>query len=323
MRRREFIRLFSSTVVAWPLTARAQQAAMPVIGFLNSGSSKGFQFLVAAFRQGLSESGYVEGQNLAIEYRWADGDYEKLPRLVADLVGRHVSAIFAGGPPAVLAAKAATTTIPIVFTSGGNPVELGLVSSLNQPGGNVTGVSFLVNELGAKRLELLRELVPAARSVGFLANPKRPSFQSQVKNAQQGAQALDVKLIVLNASNEAEIETAFAEFSRQRITALLVGTDAFFLTRRDQIVALANRLRIATMYDLREYVVAGGLIGYAPSITEVYRQAGIYVAKVLKGAKPADLPVVQPTKFNLVLNLKPPRRSVSPYPIRCNCSPTR
>jgi putative ABC transport system substrate-binding protein len=304
MRRREFIRLFSSTVVAWPLTARAQQAAMPVIGFLNSGSSKGFQFLVAAFRQGLSESGYVEGQNLAIEYRWADGDYEKLPRLVADLVGRHVSAIFAGGPPAVLAAKAATTTIPIVFTSGGNPVELGLVSSLNQPGGNVTGVSFLVNELGAKRLELLRELVPAARSVGFLANPTRPSFQSQVKNAQQGAQALDVKLIVLNASNEAEIETAFAEFSRQRITALLVGTDAFFLTRRDQIVALANRLRIATMYDLREYVVAGGLISYAPSIAEVYRQAGIYVAKVLKGAKPADLPVVQPTKFDLVLNLK-------------------
>jgi putative tryptophan/tyrosine transport system substrate-binding protein len=304
MRRREFIRLFSSTVVAWPLTARAQQAAMPVIGFLNSGSSKGFQFLVAAFRQGLSESGYVEGQNLAIEYRWADGDYEKLPRLVADLVGRHVSAIFAGGPPAVLAAKAATTTIPIVFTSGGNPVELGLVSSLNQPGGNVTGVSFLVNELGAKRLELLRELVPAARSVGFLANPTRLSFQSEVKNAQQGAQALDVKLIVLNASNEAEIETAFAEFSRQRITALLVGTDAFFLTRRDQIVALANRLRIATMYDLREYVVAGGLISYAPSIAEVYRQAGIYVAKVLKGAKPADLPVVQPTKFDLVLNLK-------------------
>jgi putative tryptophan/tyrosine transport system substrate-binding protein len=303
MRRRDFIKVITVSA-AWPLAARAQQAAMPVIGFLNGGSSKGYEPFVAAFHEGLSESGYVEGQNLAIEYRWADGDYEKLPRLVADLVGRHVSAIFAGGPPAVLAAKAATTTIPIVFTSGGNPVELGLVSSLNQPGGNVTGVSFLVNELGAKRLELLRELVPAARSVGFLANPTRPSFQSEVKNAQQGAQALDVKLIVLNASNEAEIETAFAEFSRQRITALLIGTDVFFLTRRDQIVALANRLRIATMYDLREYVVAGGLIGYAPSITQVYRQAGIYVAKVLKGAKPADLPVVQPTKFNLVLNLK-------------------
>jgi putative ABC transport system substrate-binding protein len=304
MRRREFIRLFSSTVVAWPLTARAQQAAMPVIGFLNSGSAEAFKSLVATFRQGLSESGYVEGQNLAIEYRWADGDYEKLPRLAVDLVGRRVSVIFAGGPPAVLAAKAATTTIPIVFTSGGDPVELGFVSSLNQPGGNVTGVTFLVNELGAKRLELLRELVPAATSVGFLANPTRPSFQSQVKNAQQGAQALGVKLIVLNASTEAEIDTAFAEFSQQRIAALVLGTDVLFLTRRDQIVALANRLRIATIYDLREYVVAGGLISYAPSIAEVYRQAGTYVAKILKGAKPADLPVLQPTKFDLVINLK-------------------
>jgi putative ABC transport system substrate-binding protein len=304
MRRREFISLFSSTVVAWPLTARAQQAAMPVIGFLNSGSSKAFQFLVAAFRQGLSESGYVEGQNLAIEYRWADGDYEKLPRLAADLVGRHVSAILAGGPPAVVAAKAATTTIPIVFTSGGNPIELGLVSSLSQPGGNVTGVSFLLNELGAKRLELLRELVPVATPVGLLVNPTRPSFQSQVKDAQQAAQALGVKLIVLNASTEAEIDTAFAELSRQRITALLVGTDQFFLTRRDQIVTSANRLRIATMYDLREYVVVGGLISYAPSLVEVYRQAGNYVAKILKGAKPADLPVLQPTKFDLVINLK-------------------
>jgi putative tryptophan/tyrosine transport system substrate-binding protein len=294
MSRREFIRLFGSTVVAWPLAARAQQAAMPVIGFLSGGASKGYQFLVAAFHQGLSESGYVEGQNLAIEYRWADGDYEKLPRLAADLVGRHVSAILAGGPPAVVAAKAATTTIPIVFTSGGNPIELGFVSSLSQPGGNVTGVSFLNNELGGKRLELLRELVPAATSVGFLANPTRPSFQSEVKDAQQAAQALGVKLIILNASTEAEIDTAFAEFSRQ----------AFFLTRRDQIVALANRLRVATMYNVREFVVAGGLISYAPSVAEVYRQAGIYVAKILKGANPADLPVLQPTKFGLVINLK-------------------
>jgi putative ABC transport system substrate-binding protein len=248
--------------------------------------------------------GYVEGHNLAIEYRWAEGDYEKLPRLAADLVGRHVSVILANGPQAAVAAKAATATIPIVFTSGGNPVELGFVSSLNQPSGNVTGVSFLSNELGAKRLELLRELVPAATSVGFLANPTRPSFRSEVKNAQQGAQALGVKLIILNASTEAEIDTAFTELSRQRIAALLLGTDVFFLTRRDQIVALANRLRIATMYNLREYVVAGGLISYAPSIAEVFRQAGIYVAKILKGAKPADLPVLQPTKFDLVLNLK-------------------
>src|SRR6516165_697024 len=277
---------------------------MPVIGFLNSGSAEAFKFLVAAFRQGLSESGYVEGQNLAIEYRWADGDYEKLPRLAADLVGRRVSVILANGPPAVVAAKVATATIPIVFTSGGNPVELGLVSSLNQPSGNVTGVSFLNNELGAKRLELLRELVPAATSVGFLANPTRPSFRSEVKNAQQAAQALGVKLIILNASTEAEIDAAFAEFSRQRIAELLVGTDSLFFAHRDQIVALANRLQIVTMYPFREYVVAGGLISYAPSVAEVFRQAGTYVAKILKGAKLADLPVLQPTKFDLVINLK-------------------
>ena len=277
---------------------------MPVIGFLNSGSAEALQSLVAAFRQGLSESGYVEGQSLAIEYRWADGDYNKLPRLAAELVGRHVSAILAGAPPAVVAAKAATTTVPIVFTSGGNPVELGFVSSLSHPGGNVTGVSFLTNELGGKRLELLRELVPAATSVGLLVNPTRPSFQSEVKTAQQAAPALGVKLIVLNASTEAEIDTAFDQFSQQQVAVLLVGTDAFFQTRRDQIVALANRLRIATMYNLREYVVAGGLISYAPSLAEVYRQAGVYVAKIVKGAKPADLPVLQPTKFDLVINLK-------------------
>ena len=294
---------FGSAAAAWPLAAHAQPV-IPVVGFLNSASANASQSHVAAFRQGLSESGYVEGQSLAIEYRWADGDYEKLPRLAADLVSRRVNAILAGGPPAVVAAKAATTTIPIVFTSGGNPVELGFVSGLNQPGGNVTGVSFLTNELAAKRLELLRELVPAATSVGLLVNPTRPSFQSEVKNAQGGAQALGVKLIVLNASTEAEIDAAFAEFSRQRIAALLLGTDPSFQTRRDQIVALANRLRIAAIYNLREYVVAGGLISYAPSLAEVYRQAGIYVAKILKGAKPADLPVLQPTKFDLVINLK-------------------
>jgi putative ABC transport system substrate-binding protein len=302
--RSSLIALIGGAAAGWPLVARAQQSAMPVIGFLNSGSSNGFQSLVAAFRQSLSESGYVEGQNLAIKYRWADGDYEKLTGLAADLVGRHVSTILAGGPPAVVAAKAATTTIPIVFTSGGNPVELGFVSSFNQPGGNVTGVSFLVNELGAKRLELLRELIPAATSVGFLAHPTRPSFRSEVNNAQQGAQALGVKLIVLNASTEVEINAAFGEFSQQRIPALLLGTDPFFQTRRDQIVALANRLRIATMYNIREYVVAGGLISYAPSLAEVYRQAGVYVAKILKGANPANLPVLQPTKFDLVINLK-------------------
>jgi putative ABC transport system substrate-binding protein len=302
MRRREFIALVGAAA-AWPLAVRAQPTAMPVVGWLNSGSRDALERPLAAFRQSLSDSGYIEGQNLTIEYRWADGDYEKLPRLASDLAARHVSAIIAGGPPAVTAAKEATTKIPIVFTSGGNPVELGFVSSFNQPGANVTGVSFLVNELSAKRLELLRELIPAATSVGFLANPTRPSFQSEVKNAQQGAQALGVKL-VLTASTETEIDTAFAELSQQQIAALLLGTDPFFQTRHDQIVALANRLRIATMYNLREYVVAGGLISYAPSLAEVYRQAGIYVAKILKGARPADLPVLQPTKFDLVINLK-------------------
>jgi putative ABC transport system substrate-binding protein len=247
MRRREFIRLFSSTIVAWPLTARAQQAAMPVIGFLNSSAPETFTSLIASFHQGLSESGYVEGQNVAIEYRWAEGAYERLPALATDLVRRKVAVIIAGAPPAVRAAKAATATIPIVFTSGSNPIELGFVSSLNQPSGNVTGVSILLNELGGKRLELLRELAPAATSVGFLANPTRPSFQSEVKSAQQAAQALGVKLIVLNAGTETEIDTAFAEFSRQRVAALLVGADSFFQSRRDQIVALANRLRIATI----------------------------------------------------------------------------
>jgi putative tryptophan/tyrosine transport system substrate-binding protein len=303
VRRREFLTLVGRGVVCWPLVAHAQQAAMPVIGFLNGGSSKGFQSLVAAFRQGLSESGYVEGQNLAIEYRWADGDYERLPRLAADLVGRRLSAIVANTPAAAVA-KTATTTIPIVFTSSGNPVELGFVSSLNHPGGNVTGVSFLSDELGAKRLELLRELVPAATSVGLLVNPTRPSFQSEIEDSQQAAHALGVKLIVLNATTEAEIDTAFTKLSQQQIDALLVGGDPFFLTRRDQIVALANRSRIATMYYIREFVVAGGLVSYAPSVAEVYRQAGIYVAKILKGAKPADLPVLQPTKYSLVINLK-------------------
>lgn len=304
MRRREFITLVGAAAVTWSLAARSQPAAVPVVGWINSGSRDALERPLVAFRKSLSDSGYSEGQNLRIEYRWADGDYEKLPRLAADLVARHISVIIAGGPPAVTAAKAATTTIPIVFTSGGNPIELGFVSSLSHPGGNVTGVSFLLNELSAKRLELLRELVPAATSVGFLANPTRPSFQSQVKNAQQGAQALGVKLIVLTANTEAEIDTAFAELSQQQIATLLLGTDPFFLTRRHQIVASANRFRIATMYDLREYVVAGGLISYAPSLADVYQQAGIYVAKILKGAKPADLPVLQPTKFDLVINLK-------------------
>jgi putative ABC transport system substrate-binding protein len=271
MKRREFITLLGGAAGAWPLPVRAQPTAMPVVGWINSGSRDALERPLVAFRQSLADSGYIEGQNLAIEYRWADGDYEELPKLAADLVARRVSVIIAGAPPAVIAAKAATTKIPIVFTSGGNPVELGFVSSLNQPGGNVTGVSFLVNELGGKRLELLRELVPHVESIGLLVNPTRPSFQSEVKAAQQAAQTLGVKLVVLNANTELEVETAFGEFSRRQVAALLLGIDPFFLTHHDQIVALANRLRIATMYSFRDYVVAGGLISYAPSLAEVYR----------------------------------------------------
>jgi len=303
MKRRDFILLIGSSAVVWPFASRAQQS-VPVIGFLNSGSPEPLAQVVAAFRQGLGESGYVERENLAIEYRWADGAYDQLPGLATGLVRRHVNVIFAGGPPAALAAKAATTTIPIVFTSGGNPVELGLVSSLNQPGGNVTGVSFLINELVAKRLELLCELTPTATSIGFLANMTRPSSGAEVRAAQQAAQKRGANLYVQSASTEREIDAAFTNFVQHRINALLIGSDPFLNAQRDQLVSLVSRLAIPTMYNLREYVAAGGLMSYAPSLAEVYRQAGVYTAKILKGAKPADLPVVQPTKFELVINLK-------------------
>ena len=303
MRRREFLGVLGGAAAAYPVAVRAQRPAIPAIGFLSSGSAE-LTYLTAAFRRGLSESGYVEGQNLAIEYRWAEGAYDRLPALATDLVRRQVAAIFASAPPAVLAAKAATRTIPIVFTIGGNPVELGFVSSFNRPGGNVTGVTFLVTELAGKRLELLRELVPRAALIGLLVNPNRSGSESETKDTQQAADTLGVKLHPLNAGTEREIDAAFASFTQQRIDALLVGTDLLFLTRRDQLVALAAQRAIPTMYNLREYVVAGGLMSYAPSIAEAYRQAGVYTAKILKGANPADLPVTQPTKFELIINLK-------------------
>jgi putative ABC transport system substrate-binding protein len=302
--RRDFIAALGGATLAWPLGARAQQPAMPVIGYLNGASADSIAPMVAAFRRGLKETGYVEGQNVAIEYRWAEGAYDRLPALAADLVRRGVAVICAGTPPAVLAAKAATTTIPIVFTSGGEPVKLGLVSSLNHPGGNLTGVSFQINELGAKRLELLRALVPASAVIGFLVNPSRASSESEPKDAQQGAQTLGVQLHVLNVTNESDFAKTFAAFAERRIDALMVGSDSMFFSQRNQLVALAEHYKIPAIYDFREYPGVGGLMSYARSITEVYRQAGVYTANILKGAKPADLPVIQPTKFELVINLK-------------------
>jgi putative tryptophan/tyrosine transport system substrate-binding protein len=306
MRRREFITLVAGAT-AWPLAVRAQQAAMPVIGFLNSSSPETFTPFLASFRQGLSETGFVEGQNVAIEYRWAEGAYEQLPVLAADLVRRQVAVIIAGAPPAAVAAKAATTTIPIVFTSGGDPVALGLVSSLSRPGANVTGVSFLLNELGAKRLELLHELVPTATSIGYLFNKERPSSESEAKYVQQAAQTFGMQLHVFNASTERELDAALTKIGEQKVHALVVGNDAFFLIRRDQIAAQAARLAVPTMFGLREYVRAGGLMSYAPSLADVYRQAGVYTGRILKGETPADLPVTQPTKFEMTINLKTAR----------------
>ena len=296
------VRLCGS-LLAWPLAAIAQQAARPVIGFLNSGSPDAFSNELIAFRQGLTEGGYVDGKSVTIEYRWADGAYDRLPDLANELIRRQAAVIVAGGPPAARAAKAATKSIPIVFTSGGNPVGLGLVSSLNQPGANITGVSFLTNELAGKRLEIVRQLLPSATSVGLLVNPRRPSFESELTDTQGAISKLGLRLHVSHASDEQGITSAFASFAKLRVHAILVASDPFFLTRRKQMITLAARSSIPAMYNLSEYVEAGGLMSYSPSLKAVYRQAGVYAARILKGAKPSDLPVVQPTSFELVINL--------------------
>jgi len=278
---------------------------MPVIGFLSGRSPGEAAYLVAAFRQGLGETGYVEGKNLTIEYRWAEGRYDRLPTLAAELVGRRVAVITAtGGSLAGLAAKAATTAIPIVFTSGGDPVKLGLVASINRPGGNVTGVSSIFAALGAKRLELLRGLMPKATVIGLLVNPNYPSALPEARDVQAGARTLGLQINIFNAGVESDFEPAFAAIVAQKMAGLLVGADAFLQGQRDQLVRLAARHAVPTMYVVRDFVDAGGLMSYGPSTTDAYRQVGVYTGRILKGEKPADIPVLLPTKFELVINLK-------------------
>jgi putative ABC transport system substrate-binding protein len=304
MNRREFITLLGGAVAAWPFAARAQQAAMPIMGFLRPGSPQEDTQPLVAFRQGLNEVGYIEGQNLTIEYRWGAGQYDRLRTLAAELVSHQVALIFAGSPPAALAAKSATGTIPIVFTSGADPVALGLVASLNRPGGNVTGVSFLLSSLGPKRLELLAELVPNGRRLAALINPTLSDAENQLGETQDAANRLGRELVVLKPRNQNEIESAFTTLSSEQVGAVYITPDPLFLSRKNDLIALAARHRIPAMYFDREFAAAGGLVSYGPSLLAAYRQAGVYSGTILKGAKPADLPVVQPTKFELVINLK-------------------
>jgi len=304
MRRREFITLLGGAAVTWPVAARAQQPTRPVVGYLHSATSDTAAHFVVAFRNGLKESGYVEGQNVTVEYRFAEGQYDRLAALAADLVQRKVAVIVAsGGDPPALAAKASSATIPIIFISSSDPVKLGLVASLNRPGGNATGVNVFTSMMAAKRLELLRELVPQDAVLAALVNPGSPSAVTQSEDLQEAARVSKQKLIVLKASTESDIDLAFATLVQQRAAALLVDTDAFFLNRRNQFSALAAHHRIPTIYAQREFVVAGGLMSYGVSLADMNRQLGVYVGRVLKGEKPADLPVQQPTKFEFVVNL--------------------
>jgi ABC-type uncharacterized transport system substrate-binding protein len=305
MRRREFIALLGAAAAAtWPLPADAQQPAMPVIGFVSSGSPGPYQHLVAGFLLGLKETGYVDGQNVLIEYRWAEGRYDRLPEMVADLIRRPVNVIAASTTPAALAAEASKTAIPIIFDTAGDPIRLGLVSSLNRPGRNITGVTQLSSELVAKRLGLLRDLIPKATAIGLLVNPADPRTKTQIKDMQEAARSLGLQIHVVDASSDRELNTAFTRLAELRVDALIVGTGEFFNTRAEQLAAWAAQQGLPTIYQAREFVTLGGLVSYGASRTDAYRQTGIYVGRVLKGEKPADLPVLQSTKFELVINLK-------------------
>jgi putative tryptophan/tyrosine transport system substrate-binding protein len=303
MKRRDFIARLGS-VAAWPLAAQAQQRTIPVVGFLNGTSSEGGSEFLAAFRQGLREERFVEGENVTIQPRWADGQYDQLPALAMELVNRGVAVIAAGSPPAAQAAKAATSTIPIVFTSGGDAVRLGLVPSMSRPGGNVTGISFLIDELSEKRAGLLHDLVPDAGVIATLLNPGYDNASGQLKGVQDAARAFGLKLEVVYASTEREIDAAFARMVELRAGALVVSSDPFLFSHREKIVALAASHALPAIYNIREYVAAGGLMSYDAPNSDAYRQAGVYVARVLKGAKPGDLPIWQPTRYELLINLK-------------------
>jgi len=304
MRRRKFIALVGSAAT-WPIVARAQQAAMPVIGCLNSAAAAPIAHLLAAFRRGLGETGYVEGQNVAIEYRLAEGHYDRLPALAADLVNRQVSIIATGGGTvSALAARAATTTIPVVFVSDSDPVKIGLVTSINRPGGNVTGIHQLTAGLEAKRVGLLHELVPSATRIAVLVNPDYTDAEAQIKEVQEAARTLRLDLPILKASNESDFEAAFATVTEQRAGALLVASDPFLFSRRNQLVALAASHAVPAIYQFRECATIGGLMSYGTRITDSYHQVGVYTGRILKGARPADLPVVQSTKFEFVINMK-------------------
>jgi putative tryptophan/tyrosine transport system substrate-binding protein len=304
MRRRDFIKVIAGSAASWPLITRAQQPAMPVVGFLNSASAVAYEHLAQKFRDGLSEVGYVDGRNISIEYRWAEGHYDRLPALAADLVRNQVAVIAAMGTPAGPVAKAATATIPIVFSIGIDPVKAGLVTSFDRPGGNATGVINFGVAAVTKQLELLHKMLPAAVIIAVLMNPNFPTAEEMTRELHEGARTLGLELHVLNASDQSEIDTAFATLAQMRVQGLLVAGDPDFTSRRDQLVALAARYAVPAIYPFREFPAVGGLMSYSSSLADAYHQVGIYTGRILKGEKPANLPVVQATRFELVINLK-------------------